>query len=190
MRTLRFVLPYLLLLMAVAPSASAQMVGGTISGEVVDAGGAAIAQAQVLIRNEETGSERKFLTAEGGTFSAPAGLNINAATGVITPSLSTAGTYTVTYTIAAAGGCGSATTTTSVTISPVLSATIAYTGSPWCTSLATPRTVTRTGTAGGTYSATPAGLFINAVTGDITPSASALALGKTMPSRAQSPRRR
>jgi hypothetical protein len=47
------------------------MVGGTISGEVVDAGGAAIAQAQVLIRNDETGSERKFLTAEGGTFSAP-----------------------------------------------------------------------------------------------------------------------
>ena len=71
MRTLRLVFPYLLLLIAVAPSATAQMVGGTISGEVVDAGGAAIAQAQVLIRNEETGSERKFLTAEGGTFSAP-----------------------------------------------------------------------------------------------------------------------
>ena len=71
MRTLRLVFPYLLLLITVAPSAPAQMVGGTISGEVVDAGGAAIPQAQVLIRNEETGSERKFLTAGGGTFSAP-----------------------------------------------------------------------------------------------------------------------
>jgi hypothetical protein len=71
MRTLRLIFPYLLFLIAVAPSATAQMVGGTISGEVVDAGGAAVAQAEVLIRNDETGSERKFLTGESGTFSAP-----------------------------------------------------------------------------------------------------------------------
>jgi hypothetical protein len=53
------------------PGAQAQMVGGTISGEVVDPAGAAVAQAEVLIRNDETGSERKFTTAESGTFSAP-----------------------------------------------------------------------------------------------------------------------
>ncbi len=47
------------------------MVGGTISGEVVDPAGAAVAQAEVLIRNDETGSERKFTTAESGIFSAP-----------------------------------------------------------------------------------------------------------------------
>ena len=41
----------------------------------------------------------------GGTYSSTAGLTINAATGAITPSSSTAGTYTVTYTMAAAGGC-------------------------------------------------------------------------------------
>jgi hypothetical protein len=51
--------------------AKAQMVGGTISGEVVDPAGAAVAQAEVLIRNDETGSERKFTTAESGIFSAP-----------------------------------------------------------------------------------------------------------------------
>ena len=45
MRTLRLVFPYLLFLIAVAPSATAQMVGGTISGEVVDAAGAAVARA-------------------------------------------------------------------------------------------------------------------------------------------------
>jgi hypothetical protein len=83
MRTLRLVFPYLLLLIAVAPSATAQMVGGTISGEVVDAGGAAVAQADVRIRNDETGSERKFLTAESGTFSAP-----SVAVGVYTLSVS------------------------------------------------------------------------------------------------------
>ncbi|MCP9769266.1 hypothetical protein EGI22_15230, partial [Lacihabitans sp. LS3-19] len=56
-------------------------------------------------------------TTGGGFTSAPAGLTINATTGQITPSSSTAGVYTVTYTIAASGGCSSATATTSVTIS-------------------------------------------------------------------------
>ncbi len=52
----------------------------------------------------------------GGTYSSTTGLTINATTGEITPSTSTAGTYTVTYTIAAAGGCSVVTATTSVTI--------------------------------------------------------------------------
>ena len=53
----------------------------------------------------------------GGTYSAsPSGLSIDASTGAITPSSSSAGTYTVTYTIAASGGCAAVTTTTSVTI--------------------------------------------------------------------------
>ena len=52
----------------------------------------------------------------GGTFSAPPGLSINSSTGEITPSLSTAGTYIVTYTIGAAGGCSAVTATTTVAI--------------------------------------------------------------------------
>lgn len=53
----------------------------------------------------------------GGTYSsAPAGLTLNAASGAITPSSSTAGTYTVVYTIAAAGACPTYTTSTTVTI--------------------------------------------------------------------------
>jgi Carboxypeptidase regulatory-like domain len=51
--------------------AQAQMVGGTISGDVVDPAGAAVTGAEVLVRNDETGSERKFTTAESGIFSAP-----------------------------------------------------------------------------------------------------------------------
>ena len=51
--------------------AQAQMVGGTISGDVVDPAGAAVTGAEVLVRNNETGSERKFTTAESGIFSAP-----------------------------------------------------------------------------------------------------------------------
>jgi hypothetical protein len=66
--------------------AHAQMVGGTISGDVVDPAGAAVPRAEVLIRNDETGSERKFTTAEGGTFSAP-----SVAVGVYTVSVSREG---------------------------------------------------------------------------------------------------
>ena len=64
----------------------------------------------------------------GGTYSSTAGLTINAATGAITPSTSTAGTYTVTYTMAAGGGCAAQTATTSVTITTLPAATISYAG--------------------------------------------------------------
>jgi hypothetical protein len=53
-----------------APGATAQMVGGTIAGDVVDPAGAAVGRAEVVIRNEETGGERRFVTADSGTFSA------------------------------------------------------------------------------------------------------------------------
>ena len=51
-------------------------------------------------------------------------------------------------------------------------ATIAYSGSPYCTSAGVV-SVVRTGTSGGTYTASPAGLTINASTGAITPATSA-----------------
>jgi hypothetical protein len=109
----------------------------------------------------------------GGTYTAlPAGLTIDGATGAITPNTSTVGVYTVTYTIAAAGGCSTVTATTPVTITTAPLATIFYAGSPFCFSLATPQAVTLTGTTGGIYSALPAGLTINAATGAITPSTS------------------
>ncbi|MBK8520914.1 MAG: hypothetical protein IPL54_08555 [Chitinophagaceae bacterium] len=79
---------------------------------------------------------------------------------------STPGTYTVTYTIAAAGGCGLFTTTTSITVTTAPAATISYAGSPYCSNAGT-ATVTQTGTAGGTYSST-AGLTLNPATGDVT----------------------
>ncbi|MCP9768957.1 choice-of-anchor D domain-containing protein, partial [Lacihabitans sp. LS3-19] len=52
-----------------------------------------------------------------GTFtSSPAGLSLNGDTGLITPGSSTAGTYTITYTIAASGSCAAVTATSSLTI--------------------------------------------------------------------------
>jgi Bacterial Ig-like domain/Ig-like domain CHU_C associated/Secretion system C-terminal sorting domain len=52
----------------------------------------------------------------GGTYTSTTGLVINATTGEINTLTSTPGTYTVTYTVLAAGGCTGITTTTIVTI--------------------------------------------------------------------------
>ncbi len=52
----------------------------------------------------------------GGTYSSTAGLSVNATTGAVNLSASTAGTYTVTYTVAASGGCPAYTTTAGIII--------------------------------------------------------------------------
>jgi hypothetical protein len=101
----------------------------------------------------------------GGVYSSTVGLSINASTGAVTLATSIAGTYTVTYTVAAAGGCAMFTTTAPITITAAPTATISYTGSPYCSNVAT-ATVTRIGTTGGVYSSTT-GLSINATTGDV-----------------------
>ena len=51
--------------------AHSQLVGGTIAGDVVDAGGASVVGAEVEIRNQETGGVRELVTSSYGTFSAP-----------------------------------------------------------------------------------------------------------------------
>lgn len=62
----------------------------------------------------------------GGVFSSvPAGLSINAATGVVDASASTPGTYTVTNTIPASGACPVVSYDDDITIQPVPDATIA-----------------------------------------------------------------
>ncbi len=110
----------------------------------------------------------------GGLYSAaPAGLALDALTGAITPGSSTGGTYTVTYTIAAAGGCGIVTATATVTVTTSPIATINYAGAPFCTTVSTPQLVSLVGTGGGTFSAVPGGLSISPGTGDVTPSTSA-----------------
>ncbi|WP_333877902.1 T9SS type B sorting domain-containing protein [Flavobacterium sp.] len=55
----------------------------------------------------------------GGTYSAPAGLTINASNGGITPSTSTAGLHQITYTMPTLGGCSPAPVFTTVRIDPL-----------------------------------------------------------------------
>src|SRR5213592_2647487 len=101
----------------------------------------------------------------GGSYSAaPAGLSINSTTGQINLGTSSAGTYTVTYSFMDANSCNN-TTTASVTVRALPTATISYTGSPFCATGTA--SVTQTGQTGGSYSAAPAGLSINSTTGQI-----------------------
>jgi len=107
----------------------------------------------------------------GGVYSSTPGLSIDAATGEIDPSASTPGTYTVTYTAPAVPPCGPAVATTQVEITDQPTATIDYAGSPFCSTQAN-IPVTVNGTGGGTFSASPAGLSINAATGAVNGPAS------------------
>jgi gliding motility-associated-like protein len=107
---------------------------------------------------------------KGGTYSAPAGLSIDAASGAITPSTSTPGTYTVTYTIAAAPPCPGYQASTNITITRPLAATISYTPATLCNNSSSATVnVTRTGDAGGTYSISPQGMTIDPATGTLSP---------------------
>lgn len=111
---------------------------------------------------------------KGGIFSiAPStGLPINTLTGTIDPSGATSGTYTISYTIAAAGGCSVFVTTTSITINSTPIASVSYPATSYCRGITTPQQVTFSGTTGGSYSSTT-GLSINAATGEINPGLSA-----------------
>jgi hypothetical protein len=60
-----------LLALFLAFTAEAQVVGGTISGTVTDPSSAVIPNAEVLVHNEDTGTERRLLTGPDGRFSAP-----------------------------------------------------------------------------------------------------------------------
>ena len=65
----------------------------------------------------------------GGVYSSTPGLTLNSANGDVTPSSSTAGTYTVTYTSPVVNGCSSQ-AFASVTITNTPTATINYPGAP------------------------------------------------------------
>ncbi len=93
-----------------------------------------------------------------GTFTATGGLVINSTTGQVTLTSVPAGSYTVTNSIPAAGGCPAVVSSSTITISAIQDPSFAYNGSPYCqTGTVSPASVT---TAGGTFSST-AGLSIN-----------------------------
>ena len=63
--------PLALALLAFPAAAGAQVVGGSITGSVSDASGAAVPHASVVVRNQNTGTERRLVSDDSGQFSAP-----------------------------------------------------------------------------------------------------------------------
>ncbi|MDA8849410.1 BspA family leucine-rich repeat surface protein [Flavobacteriaceae bacterium] len=104
----------------------------------------------------------------GGTFSVspPTGLDIDLTTGIINPSLSSVGSYTIEYTTA--GDCQD-TSSSTIEIKPEDNPSFSYNSNLFCTensSTISPTIVT----LGGTFTSSPTGLSINQITGFITPS--------------------
>jgi len=54
-----------------ARNAHAQVVGGTLSGTITDATGAALPNVAILVHNDETGNERRLTTGQDGRYAAP-----------------------------------------------------------------------------------------------------------------------
>ena len=112
----------------------------------------------------------------GGTYSIDVpGLSFNPVTGDFTPSTSTPGTYVITYTIPTVDGCTVPPVTTTITIYLAPQANIAYSAPSYCNLINWNQYVSLTGVGiitGGVYTATPAGLSIDPVSGDIRPSLS------------------
>jgi gliding motility-associated-like protein len=98
-------------------------------------------------------------------------LSINAGTGLVNLMASPPGTYTVTNTIAASGGCPAATATSTITINAPQVATFNYPGTPYCQTAVNPSPILTGGAISGTFSST-IGLSINSSTGLINLSAS------------------
>ncbi|NVO31340.1 T9SS type A sorting domain-containing protein [Hymenobacter lapidiphilus] len=158
----------------VAASGGCAVVTATFSVTITAPATAGFSYASASLCTSTTGSVAPVLTsgATAGAFSSTAGLILDPATGTITPGTSTPGTYVVTNTVAASGGCAAVTATFSVTITAPATAGFSYATASFCTSAT--GTVTPTlasGATAGTFSSTT-GLTIDATTGAITPGTS------------------
>jgi gliding motility-associated-like protein len=98
-------------------------------------------------------------------------LVISAVTGAVDLNTSVPGTYTVENDIVASGGCAASYATSDITITAQEDATYSYSSTTFCENESNP-SATITGTVGGVFTATPAGITVNGSTGEIDLTAS------------------
>ena len=121
-----------------------------------------------------SGTAAPIFAANGvaGAFTAePTGLSINATTGVINLADSAFGTYVITNTVAAAGGCEEDVQQFTITVTEATTASISYSG-PYCVSSTGIENAIITGNTTGSFTASPSGLSLDPTTGAINPSSS------------------
>ena len=111
------------------------------------------------------------LPARAGEFTSSTGLIINLNTGEINLSTSTVGTYTVTNTIEAAGGCAEVTATFNITITKLPVAEFIYTATAYCKTGINPSPQFINGGVAGDFTSA-SGLSIDPTTGEINLSGS------------------
>ena len=102
-----------------------------------------------------------------GTFTSNVGLVINASTGEVTCMASAVGTYTVTNTIAASGGCPMTSATATITIINAPVATFSYMSNPYCEGGNNGWATFMGGGYAGIFTAAPAGLVVDSITGTV-----------------------
>jgi hypothetical protein len=107
-----------------------------------------------------TGAD-SYTWSPSGTLSASTGASVTASP-----------TITTVYTVTGITGPCSETETVTVNIDSTPTATVVYNGSPFCSDITSPQAPVISGASGGSFSASPSGLSINALTGAITPSSS------------------
>lgn len=106
-----------------------------------------------------------FNGTSGGTYSSTGGLSIDVTTGDVNLSASSAGTYTITYTMVN-GGCIIA-VNTSITITTAPIGTFSYSASPYCSNATNPLPTFGGGGSAGTFSSSPGLIFVSTATGQV-----------------------
>jgi len=104
-------------------------------------------------------------TGEAGTFTSTSGLVLNSTSGAVTLTSSTPGTYTVTNTIAAIAGCPIVSSTNTITITELPTATFNYSASPYCSNGSNPLPTFSGSAVAGLFTPSSVYLDINTSTG-------------------------
>ncbi|HRP00607.1 MAG TPA: hypothetical protein PLN54_14335, partial [Flavobacteriales bacterium] len=147
-------------------NANCQCVGTAVTGPVITnvTSNAPTCSGQTLTLNVTATGQGPLTYAWSGPNGFTSTVASPSITGVTTAA---SGNYTVVVT----NTCGSSQQTISVSVAAAPSATINYFGNPFCSTVPLV-SVTRTGTTGGTYSVSPAGLSIVSGNGNIAPASS------------------
>ncbi len=122
-------------------------------------------QASEIISYSASATNSTGITYSLDLASITGGNTINASTGTVTYNANWNGTTIVT---AMAAGCSPSTSTHTIKVNPIPSASISYAGAPFCNS-STGEAVTIAGTSGGIFSASSPNLKIDVNTGSIVP---------------------